>query len=168
MPNQLTHTSTDFPTKKFPIKVICDGVQSPANVGALFRVCEAFGVSEIIFCNTAVNFSSSRLLKTARNTNKTVLYRVSEDLSSEIKKLKKEQYKLLALELTDESIPLEKLQLVEGNKVALFVGNEKHGVSETVLNTISQSVHITMFGENSSLNVTQATGIALFTLTKLL
>ena len=168
MPEQLTHKTTQFLTQKFSLKVICDGVQSPANIGSLFRVCEAFGVSEIIFCNASINFSSSRLRKTARNTDKKVPYRISEDIDSEILSLKKNHYKLLALELTENSIPLENITLQHKDKVALFIGNERHGVSKTVLNSISQSVHIKMFGTNSSLNVTQATGIALFTLTKLL
>ncbi len=168
MPNQLTHTSTDFPSKKFPIKIVCDGLQSPANVGALFRVSEAFGVSEIIFCNADINFDSSRLRKTARNTDKTVSYRISEDILAEIDLLTKENYKVITLELTDESIALEKIKLQTDEKIALVIGNEQHGVSEAVLDLISQSVHIQMFGDNSSLNVVQATGIALFNLTKLL
>lgn len=168
MPNQLTHIATDFPIKKFPLKIICDGVQSPANIGALFRVSEAFGVSEIIFCHAEINFASSRLRKTARNTDKIVPYRVSEAISEEIDILEKEGYKIVALELTDESIPLDTAELATTEKIALVIGNEQQGVSNKVLNKVSQSIHITMFGENSSLNVIQATGIALFNLTKLL
>ena len=168
MPNQLTHTSTDFPTKNFPIKIVCDGLQSPANIGALFRISEAFGVSEVIFCNAEINFASSRLRKTARNTNKVVPYRVSEDISEEIDTLKKEGYKVIALELTDESIPLDKVELSTEGKIALVIGNEQHGVSKAMLEQVLQSIHIPMFGKNSSINVTQATGIALFNLTKLL
>ncbi len=82
--------------------------------------------------------------------------------------LKKEDYNLVALELTDESAPIEKMKIEAGEKIALVIGNEQHGVSNSILNLVSQCVHIPMFGENSSLNVTQATGIALFTLTKLL
>ncbi|PVW13221.1 TrmH family RNA methyltransferase [Marixanthomonas spongiae] len=167
MLNQLTHTSTDFPNKTFPIKIICDGVRGPANVGALFRVCEAFGVSEIVFCNAEINFKSNRLRKTARNTEKTVPYRIADDILSEIAQLKKDHYSPLVLELTDQSVPVEAVS-AKTEKIALIIGNEQHGVSKTVLQAVSQSVHITMFGQNSSLNVTQATAIALFNLTKLL
>ena len=168
MPTQLTHTATDFPTKKFPLKIICDGVQSPANIGALFRVSEAFGVSEIIFCNAEINFTSPRLRKTARNTEKLVPFRVSGDISEEINTLRKKSYQVIALELTDESVPLEKIELTTDRKVTLIIGNEQHGVSKKVLKQISQNTYVPMFGKNSSLNVIQATGIALFTLTKLL
>ena len=168
MSDQLTHKGTNFPTKKFPLKIVCDGLQSPANAGALFRVSEAFGVSEIIFCNAQINVTSSRLRKTARNTDKTVPYRISEDISAEIDSLTKENYKVVALELTDKSVPLDKVEISEGEKIALVIGNEQRGVSKQVLNQVSQSIHVTMFGENSSLNVIQATGIALFNLTKLL
>tara|TARA_R100001369_G_scaffold92833_2_gene140270 strand:+ start:2669 stop:3178 length:510 start_codon:yes stop_codon:yes gene_type:complete len=168
MPYQLTHSNTNFPVRTFPLKIICDGLQSPANIGSLFRISEAFGVSEIIFCNAEINFKSSRLRKTARNTEKKVQYRISENISEEISLLKKEDYNLIALELTDESVSLEKIKIGAGEKIALVIGNEQHGISNNILNLVSQCVHIPMFGENSSLNVTQATGIALFTLTKLL
>jgi len=168
MSDQLTHETTNFPTKQFSLKIVCDGLQSPANVGALFRISEAFGVSEIIFCNAQINFASSRLRKTARNTDKMVSYRISEDISAEIDSLTKENYNVVALELTSESIPLDEVRINKRKKIALVVGNEQHGVSDTVLDQVSQSTHIQMFGKNSSLNVIQATGIALFTLTKLL
>ena len=106
--------------------------------------------------------------KTARNTDKVVPYRVSEDILEEIDTGKKEGYKVIALELTDESIPLDKVELSTEEKIALVIGNEQHGVSKAILEQVLQSIHIPMFGKNSSINVTQATGIALFNLTKLL
>ena len=168
MTKQLTHQTTSFQSKKFPIKIICDGVQSPANIGGLFRISEAFGVSELIFCNASINFSSSRLRKTARHTVEKVPFRLSESILSEIKELQKHDYKIIALELTETSIPLEKLTLNAQEKLALIIGHEQHGISETVLKNVHESTHIRMFGTNSSINVVQAAGIALFTLTKLL
>ena len=46
-------------------------------------------------------------------------------------------------------------------KIALVIGGENHGISSEVLQEIDIAVHITMYGKNSSMNVVQATGIAL-------
>ncbi len=165
MARQHSHTTTPFSTKKFPVSVICDQVQSPANIGALFRICDAFGVSEVLFGNPNVSFSSSRLRRTSRDTHKKVNYRVCEDIISEIKKLKEKEYRVLVLEITDDSIPLEKLKFSASGKIALVIGNERHGISDPVLQQADQSVHITMHGENSSMNVVQATAIALHAIT---
>lgn len=161
---QHTHKTSKFSAKKFPFVLVCDGVQSPSNIGALFRICDAFGVSEIIFCNTEININSPRLQKTARSTQKKVSFSESINILTSIEDLKKDNYTLIALEITNDSIPLEKLSLPIHQKVALIIGNEQEGISGKVLKEASQTVHIEMFGENSSMNVVQATTIALYTI----
>lgn len=165
MPNQLNHTNTAFTKKSFPIILICDGVQSPANIGSLFRICDALGIAKIIFCNASINFSSTRLLRTARNTHKKVEYTISNNCLEEIKILKQSGYSLLALEITDNSIPIEEFDIAKDEKIAMIIGNEQHGVSDEILNQISTSIHINMYGDNSSMNVVQAASIALYNLT---
>jgi len=161
MPSQHTHKTSTFSFKKFPITLVCDGVQSPSNIGSLFRICDALGVSEIIFCNAVINFNSPRLQKTARNTHKTVSYSTSTTILETLESLKNNGFTLVALEITDASIPLETISLPKNKKIALVIGNEKLGVSKEVLKYIPASVHIPMFGKNSSMNVVQATAIAL-------
>ncbi|PKA84234.1 SpoU rRNA methylase family protein [Ulvibacter sp. MAR_2010_11] len=164
--SQLSHTTTPFISKKFPIVVICDGLNGPANIGALFRTCEAFGVSEIIFCNAEIEMSSPRIKKTARGAQEKISYKLSDDILAEINSLKNRDYQCVALEITETSIPIEKLILSNRN-IALVIGSEQDGISEKALGIVSQSTHITMYGENSSMNVIQATSIALHQLTKL-
>lgn len=161
MNNQLSHSTTPLTDEKFPIVLLCDGVQSPANIGSLFRTCDALGVSEIIFCKADINFNSSRLIRTSRNTVNKTPYRNSENSSFEIQELKKDNYQIVALELTNKSIPIESFDCESVNKIALVIGGENHGISSEVLQEIDLAVHITMYGQNSSMNVVQATGIAL-------
>ena len=47
-----------------------------------------------------------------------------------------------------------------------FVGDENFGVSDHILNYSDAVIHIDMFGQNSSMNVVQATSIALYEMTK--
>ncbi len=164
MPNQLTHYSTNNKTNKFPLVLICDGVQSPSNIGSLFRICDALGVSEIIFCDAIINHKSPRLQKTARSTQKKVTYSESKSITTTIENLKKSDYKIVALEITDTSISLENFTLPKDQKIALVIGNEQKGVSKEVLQTNPATIHIEMFGENSSMNVVQATSIALYSI----
>ncbi|MCF6308574.1 MAG: TrmH family RNA methyltransferase [Flavobacteriaceae bacterium] len=164
MPTQLQHNSTNNSIKKFPIKLLCDEVKSPSNIGALFRICDALGVSEIVFYNSEMNIKSSRLQKTARSTQKKVLYRISTNIISEINQFKKEGFQILALEITDKSILIEKNPFSKEQKVVVIIGNEQNGISEDVLNLADKVISIPMFGENSSMNVVQATSIALYTI----
>ena len=161
MSSQHSHTSSTFSVKKFPIVLVCDGVESPSNIGSLFRICDALGVSEIIFCNALINFKSPRLQKTARSTQKKVSYSESTSIVTTIEKLKKNGFTIVALEITDSSIAIKDFSLPTNQKIALVIGNEQKGVSNEVLKYISIAVHIEMYGENSSMNVVQATAIAL-------
>ena len=50
--------------------------------------------------------------------------------------------------------------------MALIVGDENFGVSEAALEGSDTIIHIEMFGKNSSMNMVQATNIALYQTTK--
>jgi len=50
--------------------------------------------------------------------------------------------------------------------ITLVLGDESFGVSESILDQMNAVVHINMFGTNSSMNVVQATSIALYEITK--
>jgi len=164
MTSQHSHSTTPFVPKQFPIVVVCDTIESPANIGALFRTCDAFGVQEIIFCGSKIDFSSSRLKRTARTTNEKIEFSCKTDIYEELTRLKKVGYELIALEISEKSIPISKLNC-NASKIALVLGNEKNGISEDILKSVSQIVHIEMYGKNSSMNVVQAAGIALYSLT---
>ena len=73
---------------------------------------------------------------------------------------------LIALEITDNSIPISELELPENSKIAFLIGDENHGVSASILEKCDAVVHIEMYGQNSSMNVVQATSIALYEFTK--
>jgi len=167
MPLQLSHNEINFPSKKNPIILICDGVQSPANIGSLFRICDAFGVQEIIFFNTQLDINSTRLKRTARETHKKVPFRIEESYIPLLEQLKKNNSTIISLEITDNSTPLHKLPALKNKNIVLIIGNERTGVSKKLLELSTYITHINMYGENSSMNVSQATAIALYSLTKL-
>ncbi len=167
MSEQLDHYSTNFSSEKFPILLITDQVNSPANLGSLFRLADAFHIEKIIFCGIdEAIINSNRLKRTARSTQNTVSCEFEENIEEVVNQLQEENVQLLALEITDDSIPVEQLQLQENQSLALIIGEENLGVNKNILEKTSANIHITMFGKNSSMNVAQATGIALYEITK--
>ena len=160
---QHSHTTTPFSKKKFPVIVLCDGLSSPANVGSLFRICEALGIDQIIFYKSEIDFNSSRLKRTARETHKSVDFSTSDDIISTLEGLKKNGYDIIALEISEISIPSEEISL-DNKGVALIIGSEQFGIAEEILAFAPKHMHIEMYGKNSSMNVVQATGIALYTI----
>lgn len=167
MSNQLEHSQNRFTSRQFPITVVCDGIHSASNTGSLFRVSEAFGIEEIIFCVYLPEFSR-RMEKTARSTHNRVPHRFEPETSKALSALKEEGYTIVALEITNNSIPVKALSIEKSAKIALLLGGENHGIAAEHLAMADHLVHIDMFGVNSSMNVSMAAGICLFELTHLL
>ena len=163
---QLTHQAHSPSQSDTQIIVCCDQVKGPANLGAIFRLVDAFGVAELVLFNAELSLQSSRFKRTARHTQTRVRFRESANLIQTIDHYHQQGYSSIALEITDQSLPLDQNQQSDLDKIVLIVGDENHGISEAVLAIASKHVHIPMRGQNSSMNVAQALGIALYQYTQ--
>ena len=163
---QLQHHNTNFKAQNYSIILLCDSVNSPANMGGLFRIADSFGVEKIVFGNVEVDLKSPRLKRTARSTQNWIPMEDKVNLNDYLTKLISNDYIPIALEITKNSEPIDKCTISKKAKLALVIGDENSGISEEVLSQCKKQVHITMFGKNSSMNVSQAAAIALYELTK--
>lgn len=162
---QLTHYTTEFKNQTFPITVLCENVTNAPNIGSLFRICDAFGVEQLVFSGEHLPIPSRKMQKTSRATEKYVRYKITKDIQEHINTIKDTHY-IIALEITDNSVPLQSFTTKIDKPIAIIIGDENFGISESILKQVNDIVHIEMFGENSSMNVVQATNIALYELTK--
>ncbi|MGA9326035.1 MAG: TrmH family RNA methyltransferase [Salegentibacter sp.] len=166
MTKQLSHYQSKFQVKQFPIVLILDEVSGEANIGSLFRLADAFNIEKIIFCGIPPNLSSNRLKKTARNTQEQVKFEVFETTSEAVESCKNDGYELFCLEISSDSVAIDSVAYDQYSKIALVIGNEANGISEEILHKSRKNLHINMYGNNSSMNVAQAAGIALFEISK--
>ena len=162
---QLNHYNTNFKQQTFPITLICDNVTNASNIGSLFRIADTYGIEKIIFCGTHIPLGR-KMTKTSRATEKKVVFETHESVSNIVTILKKQDYIIISLEITNRSLPIHTFQFSKDKSIALIVGNENFGVSEDILSISDAIIHINMFGKNSSMNVVQATNIALYEITK--
>ncbi|MGC1203264.1 MAG: TrmH family RNA methyltransferase [Flavobacteriaceae bacterium] len=162
---QLTHYNTNFKKQKFPIILVCDNVTNAPNIGSLFRTADAFGIEKLILCGEGISIGR-KITKTSRATEKVVDYDIQKSASEVIKDLKIKGYQIISLEITTESKPIHNTQFSKKNPMVLVIGDENFGISESILKQSDAVIHIDMFGHNSSMNVVQATNIALYEITK--
>lgn len=162
---QLTHNNTNFKKQQFSITLVCENVTNAPNIGSLFRIADAFGVQNILFCGNNITMGR-KMAKTSRATEKVVKYQVLENVLDAVTTLKAKDYQCIALEITKNSLPIHSFSFSTKKPIALIIGDENFGVSEQILNICQQTIHINMFGQNSSMNVVQATNIALYEITK--
>jgi tRNA G18 (ribose-2'-O)-methylase SpoU len=126
-------------------------------------VADAFGVEQIVFLNMTDGLGK-RFKKTSRSAEKYVPYLISDNFEAIYGDLKKRHYQFLALEITHQSLPLNEFKLTKDQPVALIVGGENMGISDSILNEVETHLHISMYGVNSSMNVVQSAAIALYEL----
>ena len=162
---QLTHDENQFERKTFPITLVCDHIYFQQNIGSLFRISEAFGVENIIFSGKEIPLTPRKINKTSRSTHLHVPHMIIEKTEDLCDYLLHNNFEIISLEITTSSKPLNQVILPENKKIALIIGSEINGVSESLLKISHQIIQITMFGKNSSMNVSQATSICLYEFT---
>ena len=162
---QLTHYNTNFSKRSFPITLVCDHVTNAPNIGSLFRISDAFGIEKLILCGDHIPLGR-KMTKTSRATEKVVDFEIFKSALEIIETLKGKGYQIISLEITEISKPIHNFKFSTDKPIVLVIGDENFGVSETVLNMSDAIIHIDMFGQNSSMNVVQATNIALYEITK--
>lgn len=143
---------------RHPIALILDGVNNKRNLASIFRLADAARVAEVILHNCYLPEGDYKIRRVARSAQEFVPIREINDLL-DIAELKN-TYRLVALEITNNSIPYYQYQ--DQQPVGLVVGNEQKGVSQNLLSLCAASVHVPMMGRNSSMNVAMATGIATY------
>lgn len=162
---QLTHYNTNFKPYTFPITLVCDNVTNAPNIGSLFRICDAFGIEKLILCGQNINLGR-KMTKTSRATENVVNFEICNSALDAVKDLKSRGHQIICLEITNASKPIHNFKFSREQPIAIVIGDENFGISEPILNISDYIIHINMYGQNSSMNVVQATNIALYELTK--
>lgn len=162
---QLDHYASKFKKQTFPITVICENVTNAPNIGSLFRTADAFGVEQLIFCGQNIPMGR-KTSKTSRATEKSVPHSIVDDALQVVSDLKSKNFQIIALEITSDSVPLNEFKLNKNKPIALVIGDENFGISESILKLSDHVIHIDMYGQNSSMNVVQATSVTLYELTR--
>ena len=152
---QLVHSDFNSENHQLDIVVLCDGITSPANVGGVMRLADAYGVTKVVFLK-GISQCSARAKSVSRGTHHFVNH-------SFLSQFKLDERDWFCLEYTSESRPLKSFSL-KSRKIGVIIGNENTGVYDSFLKDYP-SFHIQMFGRNSSMNVTQALSAALFHIT---
>ncbi len=162
---QLNHYNTNFEKRTFPIILVCDNVTNAPNIGSLFRISDAFGVEKLVLCGKHIPLGR-KMTRTSRATEKVVDFEVLESAKEVVKNFKQGNYQIIALEITDGSKAIHNVEFSSEKPIVLVIGDENFGVSEDILEISDAVIHIDMFGQNSSMNVVQATNIVLYEMTK--
>lgn len=147
--------------EKTKIVVILDNIRSARNVGSFFRTSDAFGIEKILLCGVSATPPHKEITKTAIGATSAVQWEYYDNVEDGIRDLKNQNYEIISIEQTDESILLNDYSF-NHKKVALIFGNEIAGVSDEALELTDLAIEIPQFGTKHSLNVAVCGGVILW------
>lgn len=147
------------------LTVVLESLYQANNASACLRSCDAFGIQDVHMIanrndykiNEEIDMGASYWLTLHKYPAGT------ESTLSCLSSLKAQGYRIVATSLEDRAVTPETISLDQ--PLAIVMGEERPGVSETVHELADDFLQIPMFGFVQSLNVSVATAILLQRLT---
>ena len=138
------------------LKVALDDVRDPGNLGTIIRLCDWFGVEDLICSQESVDIYNPKVVQATMGS----ITRVNVIYTDLVAYLSNYNGPIFGTFMDGDDV--YKLKLPENG--VLVMGNEANGISKTIENLVSQKVAIPRFGNlqaTESLNVATATAIFL-------
>lgn len=144
---------------KTPLFVILDQVSDVRNFGAILRTAECTAVDGIIIPKTGSAPLSADTVKTSVGAIFNVPIAKVDHVKDAIFYMKGSGIKTIAAtEKTNTSIFNQNLK----DPIAIVMGSEGKGISNSVLNLVDEKASLPLLGEINSLNVSVACGVILY------
>ena len=138
------------------LTIVLDTLNDPGNLGTIIRLCDWFGVKQIVCSNDTVDCYNPKVVQATMGSLTRISIKYS-DLKVYLESAKKPIY---AAVMDGENVYESSLK----NDAILVMGNEANGISKEILEFITDTLTIPQFGElqeTESLNVATATAILL-------
>jgi tRNA G18 (ribose-2'-O)-methylase SpoU len=148
--------------------IVCENIRSAYNVWVIIRTADGLGYDVVLSGYSPHPQTQMKVKKSSLGAENSTWLTQYWNTSETIEVLKNQWYTLIALEITEKSIPLDSLDcsLLGKWPVALIVWNEKTGVLAETLESCDYVTHIPMQGIKASLNVAEAASIGMWEVIK--
>ena len=140
--------------------VVCPDVQDPTNLGSIIRTAAAFGCAAILLGGRCADPFSRRVLRVSMGAALELPIVECKELTADLAALREMSIEMVAAVIDSSAEPLAAAQ--RGERLALMLGSEGHGLSADWLQWANRKVTIPMQLGIDSLNVAVAAAVLLF------
>ena len=141
------------------LTLVFENIHDPHNVSAIFRSCDAVGISKVhLFYNREPFPRIGK--KSSASARKWIEVEKHRDAEALRNRLKAEGMTIYATHVSPGGKSIYEIDWTK--PAAIVMGNEHRGVSEEILQIADQTIFIPMFGMVESLNVSVAAAVILY------
>ncbi|QQS59056.1 TrmH family RNA methyltransferase [Candidatus Peregrinibacteria bacterium] len=141
--------------------ILLENIRSLHNVGAIFRSADGAGFQHIICSGYTPRPDDVRMKKVSLGAEESLSWSHVPSSVDAAHRLKREGFFLLAMETVPKATNLF-FEPSFPEPIALIFGHEVDGISLELLSLADKTCFLPMHGAKESLNVSVATGIALY------
>ena len=141
--------------------VALEDINDPGNLGTIIRLCDWFGIKNIICSNNSVDCYNPKVIQASMGS----ISRVNISYMNLDKLFDSKNYNTVAADLEGQNLR----DFNFSNNQIIFFGSESNGFSENLSSKIKNKITIDRFNNNvDSLNLASSVAIVLSKLTKIL
>ncbi len=138
--------------------LIADHLMTPDNLGALIRLADNIGATEVCFLGSEEEHRMGKVRRSAASSRDNIRWYFTEE--TDLHKIVPQGKTIVAIETADNATCIYDTQLPDN--VAFIVGSERDGLSNELLKQCDVVVYIPVPGPTRSINVSHAAAVALF------
>ena len=155
---QIQISLEQLPIKENMLLVVAEAIEKPGNLGTILRSADASGADAVIICDHCTDINNPNVIRASIGTIFSVPA-IETDSTKAITWLKNNNIEIMAA--TPQATKFHTDTDMTSN-IAIAVGAEKPGLSETWFTAADIKVKIPMLGQADSLNVAASTTILLY------
>lgn len=140
--------------------IVCPDVQDPTNLGSIVRTAAGFGCAAMVLGRGCADPFSRRVLRVSMGAALELPVVEANDLAGQLLKLREAEFETVAAVLDPAAEPLASAR--RGNRLALLLGSEGHGLAGHWIEAADRKVTIPMRLGIDSLNVAVAAAVLLY------
>ncbi len=149
---------TDLKLPPEPLLLVAESIEKPGNLGTLLRAADAAGVDAVLLCDPVTDIFNPNVVRASTG----VLFSVPLVITGTDEMLAFLRERRIRSVATTPDTDLLYTDANLRGPIAILMGSEQYGLSETLLDAADEKVRIPMAGQADSLNVAMATVITLF------
>ena len=133
--------------------VVVEGVNNPTNLGTIIRCAAGLDIDALLLSPDSIDPLSRRCCRVSMGEGFALPYARFSDIRKGLTAIRDSGIELLAMTPDEAATDLATLTYSAADRVAIMLGAEGPGLSESALASATRRIQIPMSGNSDSLNV---------------